>query len=204
MKNKIYNIILLILIVSLIIVGILIAIKYGKNQVKEQELIQVVAEVKTQIENQETTDSNQDETQKKEVAVEYKGYNVVGMIKIPKIDIEYPILDQTTTESMKVSITKFWGNNVNDIGNFSMAGHNYLDGTMFGKTKKLELGDIIEMTDLTGKTIEYEIFDKYVIDPNDVECVKSVDSNTREITLITCTNGRKNRLIIKAREIINN
>ena len=103
---------------------------------------------------------------------------------------------------MQVSITKFWGNNVNDVGNFSMAGHNYLDGTMFGKTKKLEIGDSIQMTDLTGKTIEYRIFDKYVIDPNDVTCVNSVEPNTREITLITCTNGRTNRLIIKAREII--
>ena len=103
---------------------------------------------------------------------------------------------------MEVSITKFWGNDVNEIGNFTMAGHNYLDGTMFGSIKKLDIGDAINMTDLNGKTIEYKIFDKYVIDKNDVECVKSVENNTREITLLTCINGRKNRLVIKAREVI--
>lgn len=101
---------------------------------------------------------------------------------------------------MKISITKFWGNNVNDIGNFTMAGHNNIDDTMFGATDKLKNGDKIQMTDLSGKTIEYEVFSQYIIDPNDVTCVNSVDPETREITLITCKNGRSNRLITKARE----
>ena len=60
---------------------------------------------------------------------------------------------------MALSITKFWGNNVNDVGNFTMAGHNYFDGTMFSSTNKLKIGDVIEMTDLDGYTIEYEVFD---------------------------------------------
>lgn len=197
MKNKIYNIILAILGIALLITIILIAVKYGENQIKEQKLQAVVDEVKTKVEQE-----NKEGSSNTEVQVEYNGYKVVGIIKITAIDIEYPIIDRTNEQAMKVSITKFWGNNVNDIGNFTMAGHNYIDGTMFGKTKKLNIGDKIEMTDLTGRTVEYEIFDKYVIDPNDVTCVNSVQENTREITLLTCTNGRSNRLVIKAREII--
>lgn len=201
MKNKIYNIILIILGIALVGTIILIAIKYGGNQIKEGKLQSVVDEVKTKIEYINQNDASTD-IEAKQVQVEYNGYHVVGIIKIPAIDIEYPIIDKTSDQAMEVSITKFWGNNVNDIGNFTMAGHNYLDGTMFGKTKKLNIGDKIEMTDLTGNTIEYEIFDKYVIDPNDVTCVNSVQENTREITLLTCTNGRSNRLVIKARELI--
>lgn len=197
MKNKVYNIILVILVVALAVTIVLIAIKYGKNQIKEQDLQMVVNEVKDKINEVSTSDE-----EVKQVQVEYKGYKVVGIINIPKINIEYPIIDKTNEQSMKVSITKFWGSNVNDIGNFTMAGHNYYDGTMFGGTKKLNIGDKIEMTDLTGKKLEYEIFDKYVIDPNDVKCVNSIKEGTREITLITCTNGRSNRLVIKAREII--
>lgn len=103
---------------------------------------------------------------------------------------------------MKIAITKFWGGNINDIGNYTMAGHNYKNGTMFGKTKYLEIGDKIKMTDLNLNTIEYEVFKIYTIDPDDVTCIESVEPNTREITLITCTNGHKNRLITKAREIL--
>ena len=198
MKNKIYNIILIILGIVLLVVITLITIKYGRNQVIEKNLHSVVDELKTQIEQV----GNNEEL--KQVQVEYEGYNVVGIITIPKIGIEYPILDTTNEKTMKVAITKFWGNNVNELGNFTMAGHNNKDGTMFGKTKRLNIGDKIEMTDLTGKTIEYEIFDQYLIDPNDVSCVKSVKENTREVTLITCANGRSNRLITKAREVIKN
>lgn len=201
MKNKVYNVILIILILVLIIVLILIGAKYWKNQMKEQKLKTVVDEVKTQISQVKEQDDTSD-TKLKKVEVEYNGYNVVGIIKIAAINIEYPIIDKTSDKAMEVAITKFWGNNVNEIGNFTMAGHNYIDGTMFGSTKKLNIGDKIEMTDLTGKTLEYEIFDKYVIDPNDVSCVNSVQENTREITLITCTNGNSNRMILKAREII--
>lgn len=196
MKNKLYNIILIILGIVLLVVITLIAIKYGRNQINEKNLHSVVDEVRTQIEQV----GNNEEL--KQVQVKYKDYNVVGIITIPKIGIEYPILDTTNEKTMKVAITKFWGNNVNELGNFTMAGHNNKDGTMFGKTKRLNIGDKIEMTDLTGKTIEYEIFDQYLIDPDDVSCVKSVKENTREVTLITCANGRSNRLITKAREII--
>ena len=47
-----------------------------------------------------------------------------------------------------------------------------------------------------------EIFKIYSIDPDDVSCVETVGNNTREITLITCTNGHKNRLVTKAREVL--
>ena len=191
-----YNIILIILALILLVVISIIAFKRINNQIKEKELINTVADIKVKLE--EIKESENDE----KTITKYKGYDIVGIIEIPKINIEYPIINQTSDETMALSITKFWGNNVNDIGNFTMAGHNYFDGTMFSNTNKLNIEDTIKMTDLDGKTIEYKVFDKYIIDPNDVKCVQSVKENTREITLITCINGRNNRLVVKARENI--
>lgn len=103
---------------------------------------------------------------------------------------------------MKYSIVKYWGENVNEYGNLSIAGHNNYDGTMFGKTKKLQLGDKVELTDLKNQTIQYEIYDIFVTDPNDVTILQTKDKSIREVTLITCTNGNRNRLILKAKEIV--
>ena len=103
---------------------------------------------------------------------------------------------------MQYSITKFAGGEVNSIGNFVVAGHNYLDGSMFGKVKQLEIGDEIKLTDLYNNTVTYEIFDIYSVDPNDTSILESVQENTREVTLITCTKGHVERLITKAREKI--
>lgn len=190
--KKIYNLILTILIITALIVGTLIIIKYGKNHINEKE-------IDATIENIENQFSNLQEGE--QIESSYKGYQIEGILEIPKIDIKYPILNQTSETAMKVSVTKFWGPQPNEIGNYTIAAHNNKDGTMFGKTKYLKIGDIIKITNLKNVTLEYQVFDIYSIDPDDVSCVESVEEGTREVTLITCTNGHKNRLIVKAREI---
>lgn len=192
-KLKVYKILLALLIIAIIIVATLVIIKYVNMYNNEKNLQATVTNINEQLKNRDESISRIDE--------QIGDYKVVGIIKIPKIDLEYPILEKTNKESLNLSITKFWGNEINEIGNVSLAGHNNLNGTMFGKTKKLEVGDIIELTDIQNVTLKYQIFKKYVIDPNDISCILPEQEGTREVTLITCTNGNKNRLILKAREI---
>lgn len=198
MKKKVLDILLVIIGIVIILTIILITIKYAKNAQNEQEMTNIVEQIKN-TETSNSTDNKEAEGNVTELEIE--GYKVLGIIRIPKINLEYPILSETNKISMKKSITKFWGPNLNTVGNLTLAGHNNKDGTMFGKVKKLEIGDIIEIEDLNKNTVKYKIFDIYVIDPNDVSCVESIDPNKKEVTLITCTNGNKNRLITKAREI---
>lgn len=194
--KKTCDIILCLLIISAIIFVIKIVYEYMRRENNETKLLEIVS----QIEDTVILDKKQsEEIQQRDIKIQ--GYEVDGIIEIPKINIKYPIVSKTNDETMKLAITKFWGGNINDIGNYTMAGHNYKNGTMFGKTKHLELGDTIKMTDLALSTVEYKIFKIYIITPDDVTCIESVDKNSREITLITCTNGNRNRLVIKAREI---
>lgn len=190
--KKVINIILTILIIMAIVVTGIIIYNYVVSKQNDDNL----AEVVTEIEEQFTANEGQEA-----VNVQYNGYDVVGIIEIPSINIKYPIINKTNDTTMKYSITKFSGGEINSVGNFSVAGHNNLNGTMFGKVKRLKLGDQIKMTDLYNNTVTYEIFDIYSVDPNDVSVLEPVDENTREITLITCTNGHLNRLITKAREV---
>ena len=194
--KKVYNLIIAVLIVALIVVVAMIVIRYGGNYLNEKEVSASLTTI------EETLDSKETEQLESLPELEFKGYKVEGRIEIPKINIKYPIIDHTNEETMKVSITKFWGPQANEIGNYTVAGHNNKDGTMFGKTKYLQIGDKIRLTNLRNETIEYEIFKIYSIEPDDVGCVESVQSGTREITLITCTNGHKNRLVTKARQVL--
>lgn len=194
--KKICNFMIIILVLALIVVLVMIAVKYGNNYKNEKEVSATLESIEQKLEEKSPEDEEE------LLDVEYKGYKIEGIIEIPKIDIKYPIINQTNEETMKLSITKFWGPEVNEIGNYTVAGHNNKDGTMFGKTKYLEIGDTIKLTNLKNETIEYKVFKIYSIDPDDVSIVNSVEPNTREITLITCTNGHKNRLITKARQIM--
>ena len=209
MKKKALDIFIIIVGLIILITIILIAIKYGGNKINEQKMTNLVEQIKaTNLIEEQTKPEEQVEMPNESSNIEtiteiqIDGYTVLGIIRIPTIGLEYPILNQTTNKAMKKSITKFWGPNVNEIGNLSLAGHNNKDGTMFGKVKKMKIGDIIEIEDLYKNTVKYKVFDMYVTDPNDVSCVESIQPDAKEVTLITCTNGNKNRLIVKAREIL--
>ena len=134
-------------------------------------------------------------------------YTTIATINIPKIGVSYPILDGETdsvaeTEALlKISPTKFWGPNPNEVGNFCIVGHNYRNTKFFSKVPTLENGDIIEITDEAGKTIQYSVYDKYQVVPEDVSCTSQLTDGKKEITLITCTNDSKMRVIVKARAI---
>lgn len=190
--KKVINIILIILIIIAVVILGVIGFNYYKSNKNDQELNQVVQEMENEFKNKTAQDEK--------IIIDYKGFEVVGIIEIPKINIKYPIINKTNDTTMKYSITKFSGCEINQTGNFVVAGHNNLNGTMFGKVKKLEIGDEIILTDLYNNSITYEIFDKYSVDPNDVSILESVQKDAKEVTLITCTNGHLNRLITKARE----
>ena len=201
LELKIYKAIFYMLLIAAVVVIGIIIYKYGSNQKNEKESQEAVAAFSN------IDFSKNEEESGSQIQLEYKGYKVIGIVKIPKISIEYPILEigdidpENAKKPMKLSIIKYWGENANDYGNLSIAGHNNKDGTMFGKTKKLQKGDIVELTDLKGQTIQYSIYDIFVTDPNDVSILLPKDELIREVTLITCTNGNKQRLILKAKEV---
>lgn len=135
--------------------------------------------------------------------VDSKGniYSIVGMINIPKINVNYPILSETSEALLKVAPCKFWGPNPNEVGNFCIVGHNYRNRKFFSKVITLTVGDRIELTDLSGRVITYQVYDKYTVDPEDVKCTSQLTNGRKEVTLITCTNDSKQRVVVKTREI---
>ena len=140
------------------------------------------------------------------VASDGTEYYAIGEVNIPSINVNYPILTTATPEHLdtllKISVCKFHGANPNQIGNLCIVGHNYRSSKFFSKVPTLEMGDIIEITDLSGTTLEYSVYDKYIVEPDNVECTSQLTGGRKEITLITCTNDNKQRHIIKAREVL--
>ena len=130
-------------------------------------------------------------------------YWTIGKIEIPKINLEYGILNTCTDELLKLSPCYFWGAEPNEVGNFCVVGHNYRNNKFFSKVINLVEGDEIYITDLTGRKLTYTIYDKYVVEPNNKECTSQLTNGLKEVTLITCTNDSSQRVIVKAREKVN-
>lgn len=127
------------------------------------------------------------------------GYKVVGQIIIPKINIEKNILEKTTKKALKKSVTKICGPEINQPGNFCIAGHNY--NNIFGKINLLEIGDEIQIKDTYGRILKYQVYKKQNVLPDDTKCLSQDTYDEKEITLVTCTRGAMKRVVIKAIEI---
>lgn len=115
-------------------------------------------------------------------------FTIIGIIKIDKLKLTYPILSETTDELLKIAPCKFSGPNPNETGNLCIAGHNYDDSRFFSNLSKLNQGDEIQIFNSNGKMLTYVVFDKYETSNTDTSCTLPTANNLREITLITCNN----------------
>ncbi len=133
-------------------------------------------------------------------------YTVAGTIKIPSINVNYPILEEITTESLDLAVTVIHpgdgGDRLNQPGNVVIAGHNYRNGTLFSNVKKLTNGAKIYITDYTGKTLTYEVYNKFEANEIDTSFYDRDTNGLAEITLSTCTDASNDiRTIVFAKQI---
>lgn len=154
-----------------------------------------------QVEEDESEIENEVIARNTSVTASGQEYHTVAIVNIPSIGVNYPVLNTTTDELLKISPCYFWGPKPNQIGNYCIVGHNYRNSKFFSKVPNLENGAIIEVTDLSGKTLKYVVYDKYLVDPSDVSCTSQRTNGAREVTLITCTNDSSQRVIVKAKEV---
>ena len=130
----------------------------------------------------------------------YKGYAVNGKIEIPRIDLEYPILE-ATVDTIQVAVGFLYGPGLNEVGNNVIIGHNFRDGRFFANNDRLSIGDKIYITDLSNRRVEYEITKKYITDAKDFSYAVRDTNGKREISLSTCTDDVSGRLVIWAAEV---
>ena len=132
---------------------------------------------------------------------QYKGYDIAGTIEIPAINIKYPVIaaHEYSKSALETSVVELEGVGLNQVGNTTIAGHNWRNGVFFSNNKRLNTGDKIYITDLTGKRLAYTIYNKYQTDGNDSEYMSRDTKGAIEVSLTTCTDNSKARIIIWAK-----
>ena len=125
--------------------------------------------------------------------------NIFGIIKIPKINIEYSVFSKLTEEQLKISPCKFFGGSPKDNGNICIAGHNYDNSLFFSNLKLLDENDEIFIYDNLDNEYIYKVFSIYETDENDLSPIFNYEKNSKTLTLITCNNFNKKRIVVKAK-----
>ena len=192
-KKVICTILLFIIIIFLILY--FISCKFLKNKKEEiTETQNIVEEDANDVENQsEIVDiSNIPEKMGK--------YDVLGQLVIDKIELTKNILNISENESLKLSVAKLYGPNLNESGNFCIDGHNW--NNMLKRLSEVEVGDTLYIINRnTKEKVNYEVFNTYTCVPEDLSCLDQNNDGKKELTIITCTPGGAKRFICKAREV---
>ena len=170
-----------------------------KQEITIEKVNSKIYENKTNNNTEKQSTKDAKTVEKETIEKEFKGYKVSSKIYIPKIDLETYVLEQYSKQALLTSVTKFYGANPNQIGNFCVAGHNYGPSNMFQNLRKLNINDEIYLTDIEGNKVKYIIYDTYTVLPNDTKCLSQKTNGQIELTLITCTPDSQKRIIIKAR-----
>lgn len=217
--NNILTVILVIAIIATVILaGFWIYDTYSKNKV-DKDAEEAIEQFNNQIkQNQETNTVEEPEEEPNDNTVQepaetnpgtnnnsgnynkYKNFTILGQIEIPKTKVNYPVLQEVTPKALNVAVAKLYGPGLNEIGNTVLIGHNNRNGLFFANNKKLNMGDLIYITDLNGNRIKYVIYNKYETTEMDTDYMTRDTNGKREISLSTCTDNGEKRLIIWAKE----
>ena len=174
----------LLIIVGILTIGTVLYINHKTTQINQA----FVTEYK---ENTKNLEGRKDE---------YQIGDVIGVLNIPKIDLEVAIKRGVTNEILKDAVGHFENTPMPyENGNFSIAGHRaYTSNKFFSNLDEVEMGDEI-MVLCQNETYKYIVDSIEVVTPDKVEVVDSTDTNKKEITLVTCTPKYvgSHRLVVK-------
>ncbi len=146
-------------------------------------------------------ESNKNKIAEDKISEGYKNNNsatnnlgTIAILKISSIDLEAPVVNGE--DNLKYVVAKYRNSpNFGENGNTILAGHNNMAGSIFKNLYKVKVGDIVEVQ-YGNKIFKYKISKKEIVEPNDSSLLTQ-DLSKKEITLITCTNRAKQRLILK-------
>lgn len=118
------------------------------------------------------------------------GVEYVGLLAIPALDLELPIINRWSYDALEDAPCRFSGTAYR--GNLILCGHNY--ASHFGNLKELSIGDSLSFTDMDGNVFYYEVAELETLQPTETERLQSGDW---PLSLFTCTYGGRTRFTVR-------
>lgn len=219
-SNFLTILLVLIIIAIVAIIGFL-GFKYYETSVNKNEAEKFVGSFGDQIQNNKDNDKDNSQTDDDMFSgvdegdnqnnggttsvnnnkPKYNGFSTEGTIEIPATNLSCPIISRSdySEKALNTAVVEIYGPGLNQVGNTTISGHNYRNGTFFSNNKKLNIGDKIYITDLTGKRLAYTIYNKFEAEENYADYMVRDTEGAIEISLSTCTDDTQKRLIIFAK-----
>ena len=163
-----------------------------------QSLLQ---DVQLAIDENRTNDQPQKPTQNDDIpenvntptemaTIKVDGYDCIGVLSIPVLELELPILTDWSYAKLKKAPCHYYGSYYET--DFVIAAHNYK--AHFGRLSELQTGDIVIFTDVQGVERYYEVVLLETLPPTATE---AMITSGFDLSLYTCTPGGGNRVTVR-------
>ena len=123
----------------------------------------------------------------------------IGLIDIPSLNISTAIVSGTGKDQIRYYVGHFENTSMpGENGNFCIAGHSStVYNNIFNDLYKIKMDDEIIITTSNGE-FTYVVNEIFETEPTNMN-VLNQDNDIKELTIVTCANQGKDRLIVKGR-----
>ena len=161
----------------------------AEAQVVVQDLEQKLEQTVSRAESTETSSDSEEMLSPELPVVMLDGYDYIGVISIPAIDIKLPVMSDWSYPKLRISPCREFGSSRTD--DLVIAAHNY--ESHFGKLGSVSVGDNVIFTDMDGVENHYIVQKTDILQPTDVD---AVEHSGYDLVLYTCTYGGKTRITV--------
>ena len=125
------------------------------------------------------------------------GVDYIGVLEIPALELELPIMSQWSYPNLKIAPCRYQGSAYqNDL---ILLAHNY--SRHFGQIHTLEPGDTVCFTDADGTRFMYEVS---LVEQLERTAIEEMESGDWDLTLFTCTVGGAARVTVRCQQTDDN
>ena len=137
---------------------------------------------------------NPEESPKEMLTAKVDGYDCIGVLSIPVLELELPVLTEWSYAKLKIAPCHYFGTCYEE--NFVIAAHNYQ--SHFGRLSELQAGDLILFTDISGVVHYYEVV---LLETLPGYATEEMIASGFDLSLYTCTPGGASRVTVRCKAI---
>ena len=146
-------------------------------------------------------DNDRDESQeisvdipKEMLTTQVDGYDCIGVLSIPVLELELPVLTDWSYAKLKIAPCHYFGSYYEK--DFVIAAHNYQ--SHFGRLSALQPKDLVLFTDISGTVYCYEVV---LLETLPANATEEMITSGFDLSLYTCTPGGSNRVTVRCNAV---
>jgi len=126
----------------------------------------------------------------------------LGRLRIPAIDLDETIRAGISLSVINQGVAHWVGTaSPGDFGNVVFAGHRTTYGAPFYHLDRLDVGDLVYVTDAAGFEVLYRVSETLVVDPEDIWI--TYETGASMVTMFAChpKGSARHRIVVRAEQV---